>query len=262
MLHERFAFVECAPATEADVLRCHTPALVEQVRTTRGWIDGDTICTRDDLRRRAARRGRGDRGGAPRGLRARAAARPSRRARRARWASASSTRSRSPRAGRRPSSASSGWRSSTGTSTTATARRTSSATTRRSSSRRCTSGRSTRAPAARTSRARRSSTSRSPPGTGDAGYLEAFDDGRARGAPVRARPAARLGRLRRARRRIRSRTWRLTAAGFTELARRCSRARAARRRGARGRLQPARRCPTSSARRSTGSANPDAAQRS
>jgi len=27
------------------VLRCHTPALVEQVRTTRGWIDGDTICT-------------------------------------------------------------------------------------------------------------------------------------------------------------------------------------------------------------------------
>ena len=27
------------------MLRCHTPALVEQVRTTRGWIDGDTICT-------------------------------------------------------------------------------------------------------------------------------------------------------------------------------------------------------------------------
>jgi acetoin utilization deacetylase AcuC-like enzyme len=27
------------------VLRCHTPALVEEVRTTRGWIDGDTICT-------------------------------------------------------------------------------------------------------------------------------------------------------------------------------------------------------------------------
>ena len=26
MLHERFAFVECTPATEADVLRCHTPA--------------------------------------------------------------------------------------------------------------------------------------------------------------------------------------------------------------------------------------------
>ena len=27
------------------MLRCHTPALVDQVRTTRGWIDGDTICT-------------------------------------------------------------------------------------------------------------------------------------------------------------------------------------------------------------------------
>ena len=27
------------------MLRCHTPALVERVRTTRGWLDGDTICT-------------------------------------------------------------------------------------------------------------------------------------------------------------------------------------------------------------------------
>jgi acetoin utilization deacetylase AcuC-like enzyme len=44
-LHAHFAFTECAAATEADLLRCHTPALVEQVRTTRGWIDGDTICT-------------------------------------------------------------------------------------------------------------------------------------------------------------------------------------------------------------------------
>src|SRR3954469_12185405 len=45
VLHERFPFVECAPASEADVLRCHTDRLLEQVRTTRGWIDGDTICT-------------------------------------------------------------------------------------------------------------------------------------------------------------------------------------------------------------------------
>jgi acetoin utilization deacetylase AcuC-like enzyme len=27
------------------VLRCHTGALVDQVRGTRGWLDGDTICT-------------------------------------------------------------------------------------------------------------------------------------------------------------------------------------------------------------------------
>jgi acetoin utilization deacetylase AcuC-like enzyme len=45
VLHERFPFVECAPATEADVLRCHTQALIEQVRTTRGWLDPDTLCT-------------------------------------------------------------------------------------------------------------------------------------------------------------------------------------------------------------------------
>ena len=45
MLHERFPFVECTLASEDDVLRCHTSRLLEQVRTTRGWIDGDTICT-------------------------------------------------------------------------------------------------------------------------------------------------------------------------------------------------------------------------
>jgi acetoin utilization deacetylase AcuC-like enzyme len=27
------------------VLRCHTAELVEQVRTTRGWLDADTVCT-------------------------------------------------------------------------------------------------------------------------------------------------------------------------------------------------------------------------
>jgi len=45
VLHERFDYVECEPATEADVLRCHTPALVERVRTYRGWLDQDTVCT-------------------------------------------------------------------------------------------------------------------------------------------------------------------------------------------------------------------------
>jgi acetoin utilization deacetylase AcuC-like enzyme len=45
VLHEHLPFVECAPATDGDVLRCHDEALLEQVRTTRGWIDPDTICT-------------------------------------------------------------------------------------------------------------------------------------------------------------------------------------------------------------------------
>jgi acetoin utilization deacetylase AcuC-like enzyme len=45
VLHERFAFVECEPASEDDVLRCHTPALLERVRATRGLLDPDTICT-------------------------------------------------------------------------------------------------------------------------------------------------------------------------------------------------------------------------
>jgi len=37
--------VQCEAATEADVLRCHTQRLVDQVRTTRGLIDPDTPCT-------------------------------------------------------------------------------------------------------------------------------------------------------------------------------------------------------------------------
>jgi acetoin utilization deacetylase AcuC-like enzyme len=45
VLHERVPFVECTTATDDDILRCHTSRLLEQVRTTRGWIDGDTICT-------------------------------------------------------------------------------------------------------------------------------------------------------------------------------------------------------------------------
>jgi acetoin utilization deacetylase AcuC-like enzyme len=45
VLHDRLPFVECTPATEQDVLRCHDADLVEQVRATRGWLDPDTICT-------------------------------------------------------------------------------------------------------------------------------------------------------------------------------------------------------------------------
>jgi acetoin utilization deacetylase AcuC-like enzyme len=44
-LQHRFPFVECTPASEEDVLRCHTRELLDLVRDTRGWIDGDTICT-------------------------------------------------------------------------------------------------------------------------------------------------------------------------------------------------------------------------
>jgi acetoin utilization deacetylase AcuC-like enzyme len=45
VLQERFRFSECSPASVDDVLRCHTASLVEQVRVTRGWLDGDTVCT-------------------------------------------------------------------------------------------------------------------------------------------------------------------------------------------------------------------------
>src|SRR3954453_2080756 len=49
VLHELFAYDECTTATEEDVLRCHTPALVERVRSTRGWLDQDTVCTETTL---------------------------------------------------------------------------------------------------------------------------------------------------------------------------------------------------------------------
>jgi len=45
VLQQHFPYVECEPAAEEDVLRCHAPELVERVRTTRGWLDADTICT-------------------------------------------------------------------------------------------------------------------------------------------------------------------------------------------------------------------------
>jgi len=45
VLHEHLGFVECAAAAEADVLRCHSPELVELVRSAPGWIDPDTLCT-------------------------------------------------------------------------------------------------------------------------------------------------------------------------------------------------------------------------
>src|SRR5688572_720435 len=49
VLHERFEYVECEPATEGDVLRCHTQASIDRVRATRGMLDGDTICTETTL---------------------------------------------------------------------------------------------------------------------------------------------------------------------------------------------------------------------
>jgi acetoin utilization deacetylase AcuC-like enzyme len=45
VLHHAFPFVDCGPADEADVLRCHDTVLLEQVRKTDGWLDPDTICT-------------------------------------------------------------------------------------------------------------------------------------------------------------------------------------------------------------------------
>jgi acetoin utilization deacetylase AcuC-like enzyme len=50
VLHERFGFVECEPAGEADVLRCHTRAHLERVAATRGWLDGDTVCSETTYR--------------------------------------------------------------------------------------------------------------------------------------------------------------------------------------------------------------------
>jgi acetoin utilization deacetylase AcuC-like enzyme len=44
-VHQRFPFVECRAATENDLLRCHDHDLLEQVRTTRGYLDPDTPCT-------------------------------------------------------------------------------------------------------------------------------------------------------------------------------------------------------------------------
>jgi acetoin utilization deacetylase AcuC-like enzyme len=49
VLHEQLAFLECAPASETDVLRCHDPELLEHVRATRGWLDPDTLCTETTL---------------------------------------------------------------------------------------------------------------------------------------------------------------------------------------------------------------------
>jgi acetoin utilization deacetylase AcuC-like enzyme len=45
VLQQHFPFVACEPAGEADVLRCHTERLLASVRDTRGLIDPDTICT-------------------------------------------------------------------------------------------------------------------------------------------------------------------------------------------------------------------------
>jgi acetoin utilization deacetylase AcuC-like enzyme len=49
VLHERFDFVECAPAEEDDVLRCHTERLLERIRSAPGRLDLDTLCTETTL---------------------------------------------------------------------------------------------------------------------------------------------------------------------------------------------------------------------
>ena len=45
VLHERFDYVECTPASETDVLRCHDERLLERVRSAPGFLDHDTLCT-------------------------------------------------------------------------------------------------------------------------------------------------------------------------------------------------------------------------
>jgi len=45
VLQQHFPYAECEPATDEDVLRCHTAELVELVRTTNGMLDPDTVCT-------------------------------------------------------------------------------------------------------------------------------------------------------------------------------------------------------------------------
>jgi acetoin utilization deacetylase AcuC-like enzyme len=45
VLQQHFPFVECAPASVDDVLRCHDLELVEQVRSATGLLDADTVCT-------------------------------------------------------------------------------------------------------------------------------------------------------------------------------------------------------------------------
>ena len=222
---------------EEDVLRCHTPALIERVRATRGWLDADTICTETTYAGGAARGGCGDRGGLPRRLRARAPARTPRRARaRDGFLHLRLDRDRGPFCPGR-ARARRAWRCSTGTSITGTARRRSSATTPRSSSSRSTSGPSTPGAAGPTTRARRSSTSRSPRAPATSGYLAAFEQAERAIEALRARAAARLGRLRCPRRRP-ARRARALDRGLRR-ARPARRApRAARRRRARGRLQP------------------------
>ena len=44
VLQESFGFVECTPARDEDVLRCHTHGLLERVRRAE-WLDPETPCT-------------------------------------------------------------------------------------------------------------------------------------------------------------------------------------------------------------------------
>ena len=229
--------------------------LVERVRTDTRLARRRHDLHRLDLRGGPARGRRGDRGGAPRRLRARAPARPSRRARTAdgvlplrldrdrRTLGAGRARPRAGRdrrLGRPPRQRHAGHRRRRPVDPLRVAAPVAVLPRHRRPVR---AGRDARQPPARRRLRRRR-------------VLRGLGDGRARRRPVRARPAARLGGLRRAHRR--------SARRHAAERRRLPRARPprdgtrpARRRRARGRLQPARRCPTWSRPRSKGSQRPN-----
>ena len=187
---------------EEDVLRCHTPALVELVRTARGWLDGDTICTETSFEAALLAAGAAIEAVRARRFRARPAAGPPRRpgARDGLLPLQPGRGRGAVGAGRARASGAS--RSSTGTSTTATAPRTifrDDPSVLYVSLHQWPFYPGTGGPGRPGRDA--SSTSRSRPGPATRGYLDAFD--RAEDAIRRFEPelAARLRRLRRARRR-------------------------------------------------------------
>ena len=197
VLHQGFPFVECAPAHVDDVLRCHSPAVVEQVRSARGWLDSDTICTETTFEAALLAAGAAIEAVHLGGFAL--AGRPATTRRTSDAMGFCLFNSVAIAARARADSGSSASRSSTGTCTTATGRRTSSR--RRARPLRLAPPvavlpRNGRPGASR--RGNASSTSRSPRAAGDADYLRRSTTVGPR-SRLRARSAPRLGRLRRAR---------------------------------------------------------------